>query len=403
VRVLVVSHLFPTPTDPTSGIFVLEQMRGLRQRGVEVDVISPRPWAPRILSFWSRVRKHLGTSRHSIVDGFDVEYPRVPELPGARLLAIYGVFYYLQCRRLIRRRLGAKHYDLIHAHMVIPDGFACVLLQKEFGLPVVCTAHGEDINDFPFRDRVLLRLTKWVLRRTDTILAVSEDIRRKVEAFGVSCSAQVVHNGANPSLFEPIPKRAARERLGLSREARIALFVGYLVMEKAVDDLLNAFAYIMDSNAMLCIVGDGHLKQPLMELATQLGLGTKCLFAGYQPHDRIVEWLSASDCLVLSSLTEGLPTIIPEAMMSRLPVIATAVGGIPEVIKDGVTGFLVPPGDRKALAATIAKVLQEGKELDNVVLRAEAYAHSNLTWESNAQQTLTAYQAVLGRSHAVSA
>src|SRR5512142_2964352 len=121
VRVLVVSHLFPTPTDPTSGIFVLEQMRGLRQRGVEVDIISPRPWAPRILSFWSRVRKHLGTSRHSIVDGFDVEYPRVPELPGARLLAIYGVFYYLQCRRLIRRRLGAKHYDLIHAHMVIPD------------------------------------------------------------------------------------------------------------------------------------------------------------------------------------------------------------------------------------------------------------------------------------------
>jgi glycosyltransferase involved in cell wall biosynthesis len=174
-------------------------------------------------------------------------------------------------------------------------------------------------------------------------------------------------------------------------------------MEKAVDDLLNAFASIKDLNAMLCIVGDGHLKQPLMELAKQLGMETKCLFAGYQPHDRIVEWLSASDCLVLSSLTEGLPTIIPEAMMSRLPIIATAVGGVPEVVKDGVTGFLVPPRDPKALATTIVRVLRGGKELDDVVLRAEAYAHSTLTWESNAQQTLTAYQAVLGQLHAVSA
>ena len=398
-----VSHLFPTPTDPTSGIFVLEQMRGLRKLGVEVDVISPRPWAPKILSFWSRVRKHLGTPRHAVVDGFNVEYPRVPEFPGARLLVIYGLFYYLQCRRLIRRRLRVKQYDLLHAHMIIPDGFACVLLRKEFGIPVVCTAHGEDINDFPLRNRVLLGLTKWVLRRTDTILAVSEDILRKVEAFGAACCRQVVHNGANASMFEPIPKQSARERLGLPRKAKIALFVGYLVMEKAVDDLLNAFASMTESDTMLCIVGDGNLKRPLMELAAQLGLGTKCLFAGYQPHDRIVEWLSASDCLVLSSLTEGLPTIIPEAMMSHLPIVATAVGGIPEVVKDGVTGFLVQPGDRKALASTVTKVLRGVRGLEDVVVRAEAYAHSNLTWGSNAEQTLMAYQAVLGQSHAVAA
>jgi glycosyltransferase involved in cell wall biosynthesis len=179
--------------------------------------------------------------------------------------------------------------------------------------------------------------------------------------------------------------------------------VGYLVMEKAVDDLLNAFASVTESDVMLCVVGDGNLKRPLMELAERLGLGTKCLFAGHQAHGRIVEWLSASDCLVLSSLTEGLPTIIPEAMMSRLPIVATAVGGIPEVVKDGVTGFLVPPGDREALASTITKVLRGVRGLEDVALRAEAYARSNLTWEFNAEQTLMAYQAVVRQSLAVTA
>src|SRR5438552_17620134 len=120
LRVLVLSDMFPNPNNAISGIFVLEQMRALRHRGVEFRVISPIPWIPPLSRSMSRVQKYLAIPSHTKVDDFLVEYARVPMFPGGKFLYLSGFIYYLWCRRLLHRLLKQTSIDLIHAHYILP-------------------------------------------------------------------------------------------------------------------------------------------------------------------------------------------------------------------------------------------------------------------------------------------
>jgi len=111
--------------------------------------------------------------------------------------------------------------------------------------------------------------------------------------------------------------------------------------------------------------------------------------------DDVPLWLSAADCLVIPSQMEGFPTILPEAMLCRLPIIATAVGGIPEVILDGDTGVLVPPGDAAALARALGRVLGSPEDADAMAARAQSFAREHLTWDANAQLVVSVYHDML--------
>jgi glycosyltransferase involved in cell wall biosynthesis len=394
VRILVISHLFPNRLDPTSGIFVLEQLRALRELGVEATVIVPTPWIPKPLRFLRRAQKYNGIPSRSQIDGFTVEYPRVPALPASYLFVLYGFFYYARCRYLLRSYIKDGSYDLIHAHMVMPDGFGAALLGREFGLPIICTMHGEDINDYPLRNALIRWATAWTLRRMAGLIAVSADIGRNALRLAGRQGITVAHNGADADQFTARSKLEARAALGIAPEIKVVLFVGYLVVEKSIEDLLSAFAALPRQDTFLYIVGDGYMKSSLVALAKSLRLADKCIFAGYRAHEEIPAWLSAADCLVLSSTTEGLPTILAEAMMCRVPVVATAVGGVPEIVTDGVTGYLVPPKDSAALAKAIATVL-DSDGIDSIVGTAAAHARAKLTWNANARTTLAVYRDVL--------
>src|ERR1700730_6189677 len=177
MKVLVLSEMFPNPGNAMSGIFVLEQMRALRHQGVEVKVISPTPWIPKLLRSRRRVQRYLATPSRSTVDGFSVDYPRVPMFPGGRFNYFSGLVCYMWCRRLLRRQLKKTSIDLIHAHGILPVGFAAGLLGREFRIPVTCTVHGSDINVQPLRNRGNRWATRWALRRVDRLFAVSQALK----------------------------------------------------------------------------------------------------------------------------------------------------------------------------------------------------------------------------------
>src|SRR5207253_6489394 len=107
-------------------------------------------------------------------DGFSVEYPRVPMLPGGKFLYLSGLVYYLWCRRLLRTVLAQTRIDLIHAHYIVPVGFAAVLLGREFKIPVTCTLHGSDINEQPYWNLRNRWATRWSLTRLAHLVAVSQ-------------------------------------------------------------------------------------------------------------------------------------------------------------------------------------------------------------------------------------
>jgi len=230
---------------------------------------------------------------------------------------------------------------------------------------------------------------------------VSEDLKAQAIALGGDRDLTVVHNGADNGTFRPAEKHEARTLLGLPDNGKIVCFVGYLRPEKGIQYLLEAFARLPRPDVHLCLVGDGPLKQTMIVQAEHLGILDRCVFAGQKPHGEIPLWLSAADCLVLCSLSEGLPTILPEAMLSHVPIIATPVGGIPEIIHDGQTGLLVPCMNPPALADAMTLLLSQPDFAQAMADRAETMARSTLTWYVNAQKTEAVYEdAISAAKHA---
>lgn len=394
MTILVLSQIFPNQCLPGAGVYVREQVRALRALGVKVTVVSPVPYAPSWLKFWPRVRKFSTIPQRAVIDGLTVEYPRIPILPNGRFFYASGFSYYLWVRRLVRKYVREEGVSLIHAHSVMPDGFAAVLLGREFRVPVVCTGHGSDVHSYPDTHRLTRKATRWVLKKADKVVMVSEALRARAIAISGEKTMMIVRNGADPAVFRRIPRSEARAQLGLPPDKRIVLFVGTLREIKGIPYLLEAVSQLADVQAdvHLCLIGDGELRQELEHSAERLGLGARCRFLGQRPHEELPLWYSAADCLCISSVMEGLPTILPEAMMCGTPVVATAVGGIPEVVKNGETGLLVPPRDPKSLSHAIADVLENADLEAALSSKAQSRAIRDLTWEGNARAMVALYE-----------
>jgi glycosyltransferase involved in cell wall biosynthesis len=393
--VLVLSHNFPSVLNPSAGTFVLEQACALQSLGIDIIPVMPTPWPPPFLSFIPHVSKYRlipGRTHHR---QFSVEHPRILVLPRNWLFSCSGFFYYLCSRGAVAKLVREQRIDLIHAHCIMPDGFAAIRLGRELNLPVVCTVHGSDVNIYPGRSLATRWATKWALARVGCLIAVSEHLKTNIFRLVGHRQVEVVRNGADSDVFNPVSKDQARTKLGLPLQQEILVFVGRLVEVKQIPVLLEAMRRLSRSNLHLYLVGDGELKSRLLATAQQLGVVERCSFVGSRSHDEIPLWLSAADCFVLCSSMEGLPTVLPEAMMCGVPIVATAVGGIPEVIKHRETGLLVPTGDAVALAEAIKLLLTDKALAADVASRANTLARVEFTWKANAEKTAEVYRDAL--------
>ncbi|WP_282205189.1 glycosyltransferase [Kitasatospora fiedleri] len=253
----------------------------------------------------------------------------------------------------LRRLLAERRYDLVHTHMPVP-AVAARLLRPAGPRPrLVHTEHN-------LWERYRLP-TRWAnaltYRRNDAVIAVSHAVAAGIGRRRADGWLSVVHHGPDlggaPS--GPAARRAARERLGLPPEALVVGTVGNLTAKKDQATLLAAFALLRgrEPDARLVLVGSGPLEA---ELRARAGDGV--LFAGTRAD--VPELLPGWDVFCLSSRQEGLPVALMEAMASGLPSVVTGVGGVPEILDDGVEGRLVPPGDPAALAAALGELAGPG-------------------------------------------
>ena len=261
----------------------------------------------------------------------------------------------------IYQRIRQGHYDVVHTH-ISKAGILGRLAAKCAGVPVILhTYHGraEETGDGSFRSRVLLGCERLAASVTDAFVAVSEETARLWLESGVGTAPQykVIYNGIAPTWFHngeigggPPAELKGKTLLGT---------VGSLTPEKGLDALLEAMPQLARQypELRLCILGDGPLGPFLRKQAQDLGLQDRICFVGNVADLR--PWLTAFDLFLLPSRSEGLPYALLEAMAMGRPVVASRVGGIPEVVLDGRTGALVPPGDPRALAAAIGELLQD--------------------------------------------
>lgn len=398
MKILIVTEMWP----PHSGTFVVEQIKSLAPFiSIVVVVLVPNP------PNWRRYR-----SRRSPL----TEMPEGPQLmPGfGAQVVIYYLQYHtipelgkylnsIQAYRVLLKFLQQhKSFDFIHAHFAYILGYAAVRAAQQLHLPVVVTAHGSDINYYTRRTPTNWAAawpTIWGLRHATAVTVVCEDLREKILSFNVPAERMtIIPAGVQENIFFPRgEKKSLRQQLKLSEKDTILLFVGNLIPVKGLKFLFRAFKQVCEkhSSIKMIIIGGGDLEVSLKKFAHTLGIEPNIIWAGRKTHSEIPFWMSAVDFLVLPSLNEGYPMVVLEALACGTPVIASRVGGIPEILVSPDFGIMVPSCDSEALAQAILNVVSKNWDQTKLV----AYARAN-TWAERAQRFLKVYHNVIKKTAA---
>lgn len=362
---------FPSEHEPTRGVYNLRRAQALA-RCCEVRVVSPVSVQRRLM----RPREWFGAPVF-LYEGLTVTYPTTWAVP--RILPRWytrQMYQSIQAHMLdVRRQF---RFDVILAAFAYPDVVVAARAAEHIGCPMVALVMGSDINVLAQRP-VLKNEIRWALLRAHSVIAVSEALKIGVVALGIPADRVVVqHNGVDGEKFIVRDQAQARNQLGLNPDQRIVCFIGNLEAEKGPDVLLDAIAHMAPSvpgSLVVIFIGDGQLREHLSATAQRVGLGANVRFVGRRPHDEIPLWMSAADVLCLPSRREGCPNVILEALAAGCPVVASGVGGVPELLVDS-TGLTVPPDDPAALALGLLAAL--GRKWNPIELRASV---GSLTWD----------------------
>ncbi len=290
---------------------------------------------------------------------------------------------------MFRRFNRARHrYDVILGTWAYPDGWASVVLGRLHRIPVVVKVHGSDINVIAQKKLQRLQL-KTILPQAAAVVAVSQPLADEVANLGISREhIHVIRNGVDGQLFSPGNRESARTLLAtqhpgiahiIESERPMVLYVGNLKRSKGIFDLLEAWPQVARQidQAVLCVIGGGPAAKEVAQRCTEV---ESAYAIGPVDHDQVPKWLRASTALCLPSWNEGTPNVVLEALSCDRPVVATQVGGIPDLLDDPILGSLVCPRDPHHLATRLIELLSNPRTPNEVSAAAKI-----IDWEESAR------------------
>ena len=401
IRTLLFSTLYPSRARPLHGLFVETRLRELLRTGeVETTVMAPVPWFPSAHPRWGDYAAMAATPARETRSGIDVLHPRYPVVPkvgmtvAPLLLAAASIG---PIRRLIAE---GRDFDLIDAHYFYPDGVAATMLARHFRKRVVVTARGSDLNVIS-RYPTARWLMQWAARHADASIGVCSALAEQIKPWTSSERVHVVRNGVDLQRFRPASAEDARRRLRTGGSP-LLLSVGHLVENKGHALVIDALAEIRRHfpDARLAIVGRGPDRERLRERAALRGCEERVTFAGAVEHASMIDWYNAADVLVLASAREGWANVLLEAFASGTPVVATRVGGSPEVVTDERVGRLVENRDGSSIAEAVQRLLRGKPDRETIRRYAEGFS-----WDSTSRLQVELFRLLppLGRAEPVPA
>ena len=350
MKVLFLATEYPTASERATGTFVREHARAA---ALKAEV--------RVVHLWrARGRRGLAELEPDEQDEPPVLRVRYRRFP--RPLS-YVAFFGGARTALARLRGEGFEPDVLHASSHL-SALAAVLLARGTGKPVVYSEHWSVfLPDNPAQlSRGMSRIARFAFERSCAVLPVSEAMRRALESAGVRARLRVVPNVVDERVFTP----------GGGGGGTRLLTAGLLTenQSKGVDYLLRALP-LVDRDVTLDVVGDGPRRGEYERLTRTLGIETRVTFHGYKPKSELAELMRRADLFVLASRFENNPVVVLEAMATGLPVVATRVGGVPEVVHDDV-GLLAEPHDPEDLARQIRSALDGLERFDRSAIARRA-------------------------------
>ncbi|MBP2143470.1 glycosyltransferase involved in cell wall biosynthesis [Methanococcus voltae] len=398
-NLLVITRFYPDGENLIIGdSFVKGQVDELAKNFNKIYVVSPIPYVPAVSTlknakFLSFITKKLDIKpdlKNYKDKNVEVYYPKYLHLPVSKFRNEMGDNQFKAIDKLLKSQ--NIEFDLIHSHFIWGSGYTGVKLKEKYGKPLVITGHGFDVYDLPFKDEYWNTKIKGILKNTDKIITVSEKNVKCINKLGYD--AELIPNGYN-NLFKNFEKSHVdelKDKLKIPKDEYIILTVGNLIEIKNQETLIKSLKLFNENqtkNFKCYIIGEGHLKEYLINLIKEYDLSDNIQLLGKIPHDEIPNWMNCCDLFVLPSLNEGNPTVMFEILGCNKYMIGSNVGGIPNILYDEKYGrILKNPKDENELFNLINDTYLNKELIDyNEISK---YANS-FSWEIICEKILKEY------------
>lgn len=393
MKVLWLTSVYPSEKHPSEGVFHETQVQELLKQGIEVTVICPNPVNPPVLRMLkASYRQKRDLPEQEVRNGVTVYRPPYPALPGQLKWAQPSKRIAASVLQAMQRHQLSP--DFIHAHFAMPSGGAAAVIQKETKIPYLLTLHGSDVNVYPGFSKGAQAAFETAVKQASAVLTVSEELAKKTNEM-TKVEATCLPLGIPLQSFSITgeDQEGIRKHLGLPLQDKLVVFVGRLVKEKGLLELADAVSSMDGVKAVF--VGKGPLAKELSERA-----GASIILPGQVPNEQVREYLMAADLFTLPSYSEGMPTVVLEALALKVPVIATRVGGLPSLFST-YQHLLVEPRSTRQLKEAIHACLYENRWNEQVKNDLYEMVHTEYSSEHNAKHLIQQYEKVLNQSTSI--
>ena len=372
-KITVFTPFFPNSEQPYRGSSTYQLVRRL-STFADVNVVCPLPRYPRWLQ--PRSFDHRRANLDYRLPDVNVQYVEFPAVPFVTR-AMNGTV----CAHYLLKHIYSLAPNLILNYWLYPQGYAAVQIGRKLGIPVIVGSIGTDLNGIA--DPVTRFFTRLTLQRANAVVTKSQHLRHEAIRLGSdSAKVHTVMNGCDTTIFRIADRLQARTDLNVDPAAHLIVYVGRFEVTKGLLELVEALATLRMRNrsVQLALVGDGPSQALISERANTLGVAKHIRFVPPQTSRGVSHWLAAANLLALPSYAEGCPNVVLEAINCGRPIVATNVGGIPEIV-DERCSVLVPPRDVAALVTALEMALD--RDWDEQMI-ANIFRRS---WEDMAQET----------------
>lgn len=302
--------------------------------------------------------------------------------------------YYLKVLPKLLNLIKKIKPDILHAHYASSYGLLGALSAYK---PFLVSVWGNDVFDFPKKSLIHKSIIKFVFRRADRIYSTSKVMADEIKIY-TKKEVNIIPFGVDINFFRPFKV----EKI-FGNDTTVIGCVKSLSFKYGIEYLLDAFAIIKekikDQKIKLLIVGDGTLKNQLIERAEKLKIHQDVLFYGAVPHSKVPEIYNMIDIAVFTSVWESFGVSNLEAAACEVPQVASKIGGFKEIIKDGVTGFLVDPENPEAIASKVIELINDNDLRKKIGKSARQYVIENFEWNKNVDQMIDEYYKILKRQN----